>query len=143
MYSKEETQRLKREFWTAFAERYPRKWLLYDTKIKDVSLKFHVDNKKAMVLLDIESRDDEKRAAYFDKLQSLQSLLESDFGDDFVFEKDHYLENGKPISRISTTRNGLSLSRRDDWNAIFDFFADRMNALESFFLEYADYIRDI
>lgn len=143
MYSKEETQRLKREFWTAFAERYPRKWLLYDTKIKDLSLKFHVDNKKAMVLLDVESRDDEKRAAYFGKLQSLQSLLEIDFGDDFIFEEDHYLENGKAISRISTTRNGLSLSRREDWEAIFSFFADRMNALETFFLEYADYIRDI
>ncbi len=143
MYSKEETQRLKREFWTAFAERYPRKWLLYDTKIKDLSLKFHVDNKKAMVLLDVESRDDEKRTAYFEKLQSLQNLLESDYGDDFVFEKDHYLENGKAISRVSTTHNGLSLSRRDDWHTIFDFFADRMNALETFFLEYADHIRDI
>ena len=49
MYSKEEAQRLKREFWIAFAEKYPRKWLLYDTKIKDFSFKFFVDNKKAQV----------------------------------------------------------------------------------------------
>ncbi|WP_286971405.1 DUF4268 domain-containing protein, partial [Flavobacterium sp. UBA4854] len=51
MYSKEESQRIKREFWVAFAEKYPRKWVLYDTKIKDFSFKFYVDNKKAQVLI--------------------------------------------------------------------------------------------
>jgi hypothetical protein len=30
--------------------------VLYDTKIKDFSFKFYVDNKKAQVLIDIEPR---------------------------------------------------------------------------------------
>jgi hypothetical protein len=47
MYSKQETQQLKKEFWINFSEKYPRKWVLYDTKIKDFSFKFYVDNKKA------------------------------------------------------------------------------------------------
>ena len=76
MYSKEEAQRLKREFWIAFAEKYPRKWLLYDTKIKDFSFKFFVDNKKAQVLIDIEPRNDEKRIAYFEKLEALKASAE-------------------------------------------------------------------
>ena len=75
MYSKEETQRLKREFWIAFAEKYPRKWLLYDTKIKDFAFKFYVDNKKAQVLIDIEPRNDQKRIAYFEKLEALKTIL--------------------------------------------------------------------
>jgi hypothetical protein len=45
MYSKEEALLIKKEFWTAFAEAYPRKWLLYDTKIKDVTLKIKSLNK--------------------------------------------------------------------------------------------------
>lgn len=143
MYSKEETQRLKREFWIAFAEAYPRKWLLYDTKIKDFSLKFHADNKKAMVMIDIEMRDDDRRMAYFEKLESLKTILTEEHGDDFIFERHHYLETGKAISRLSTVREGISLSRRSDWPAIFGFFNDRMSALEYFFLEYGDYIRDI
>ena len=61
MYSKEEALAIKKEFWTAFATAYPRKWLLYDTKIKDVTFKFYIDNKKAQVLLDIEPKDEEKR----------------------------------------------------------------------------------
>jgi hypothetical protein len=45
MYSKEETQRLN-AFWSSLLKNYPRKWLLYDTKIKDFSFKFYVDNKR-------------------------------------------------------------------------------------------------
>ena len=54
MYSKEENQKLKREFWVSFANKYPRKWLLYNTKIKDFSFKFYVENTKAQVQIDIE-----------------------------------------------------------------------------------------
>ncbi len=143
MYSKEETQRLKREFWVAFAENYPRKWVLYDTKIKDFSFKFYVDNKKAQVLIDIEHRSDEKRQIYFEKLESLKNILEDDFVKDLVFEKNFVLENGKTISRIWVEKSGVSVSNRNYWDEIFDFFNDKMHALEMFYLEYGDYIRDL
>ena len=45
MFSKEEVQRIKREFWITFADVHPRKWILYNTKIKDVAFKFYIDNK--------------------------------------------------------------------------------------------------
>jgi hypothetical protein len=45
MYSKEENQRLKRDFWVLFANKYPRKWLLYNTKVKDFSFKFYVEKR--------------------------------------------------------------------------------------------------
>jgi hypothetical protein len=144
MYSKEEAQRLKREFWIDFAENYPRKWILYDTKIKDFSFKFYVDNKKAQVLIDIEHRNDEKRIIYFEKLESLKSVLEDDFlKEDLVFEKNFVLENGKTISRIWVEKTNISVSNKNHWNEIFDFFYEKMNALEMFFFEYGDYIRDL
>jgi hypothetical protein len=143
MYSKEEAQRLKREFWIAFAEKYPRKWLLYDTKIKDFSFKFYVDNKKAQVLIDIEPRNDDKRIAYFEKLEALKSILEDEFVSDLVFEKNYYLENGKTISRIWVEIEGVSVSNRNYWDAIFDFFNEKMMALELFYAEYNEFIKDI
>ena len=143
MYSKEETQRLKREFWIDFAEKHPRKWVLYDTKIKDFSFKFYVDNKKAQVLIDIEHRNDDKRIVYFEKLESLKSILEDDFVKDLVFEKNFVLENGKTISRIWVEKSGVSVSNRKYWDEIFDFFNEKMHALEMFYLEYGDYIRDL
>ena len=39
MFSKQEAQQLKKDFWIAFGKSFPRKWLLYDTKIKDFSFK--------------------------------------------------------------------------------------------------------
>jgi hypothetical protein len=143
MYSKEETQRLKREFWVAFADKYPRKWVLYDTKIKDFSFKFYVDNKKAQVLIAIEHRNDEKRIVYFEKLESLKSILEDDFVKDLVFEKNFVLENGKTISRIWVEKTNVSVSNRKYWDEIFDFFNEKMHAVEMFYLEYGDYIRDL
>jgi hypothetical protein len=143
MYSKEETQRLKREFWVAFADKYPRKWVLYDTKIKDFSFKFYVDNKKAQVLIDIEHRNDEKRIVYFEKLESLKSILEDDFVKDLVFEKNFVLENGKTISRIWVEKTNVSVSNRKYWDEIFDFFNEKMHAVEMFYLEYGDCIQDL
>ena len=143
MYSREETQRLKREFWVAFAEKYPRKWLLYDTKIKDFSFKFFVDNRKAQVLIDIEHRSDEKRKIYFEKIESLKNILEDEFIKDLVFEREFYLENGKTISRIWVEKLDVSVSNRNYWDAIFDFFNENMHAFELFFYEYEDYIKDL
>ncbi|MFV8356900.1 DUF4268 domain-containing protein [Flavobacterium sp. XS1P32] len=143
MYSKEETQRLKREFWIEFAEKYPRKWVLYDTKVKDFSFKFYVDNKKAQVLIDIEHRNDEKRIAYFEKLEALKNILEEEFIKDLVFEKEHTLESGKTISRIWVEKLGVGVSNRNYWDEIFAFYYEKMNALELFYLEYDDFIKDI
>jgi len=143
MYSKEEALLIKKEFWTAFAEAYPRKWLLYDTKIKDVTFKFYVDNKKAQVLIDIEHRSDEKRTAYFEKIEALKNILEEEFVSDLVFEKNYTLESGKTISRIWVEKQGVGFSNRNNWDAIFDFFFEKMNALEMFYLEYDEFIKDI
>nr|WP_314895472.1 DUF4268 domain-containing protein [uncultured Flavobacterium sp.] len=143
MYSKEQTQKLKREFWIAFAEKYPRKWVLYDTKIKDFSFKFYVDNKKAQVLIDIEHRNDEKRIAYFEKIEALKNILEDEFIKDLVFEKEFNLENGKTISRIWVEKLGIGVSNRNYWDEIFDFYNEKMNALELFYMEYDDFIKDI
>jgi len=143
MYSREESQKLKREFWVAFAEKYPRKWVLYDTKIKDFSFKFFVDNKKAQVLIDIEPRSDEKRTAYYEKIEALKNILEEEFIKDLVFEKNYTLESGKTISRIWVEKQGVGFSNRNNWDAIFDFFFENMHALEMFYLEYDEFIKDI
>jgi Domain of unknown function (DUF4268) len=143
MYSKEESIKIKKEFWTAFAEAYPRKWMLYDTKIKDFSFKFFIDNKKAQVLIDIEMRDSEKRTAYFEKIEAVKTILEEDFIRDLVFEKNFTLESGKTISRIWVEKLDVRLNNRVFWPEIFDFFAEKMNLLELFYQEYDEYIKDI
>ncbi len=143
MFSKEEALQIKKDFWIAFAEEYPRKWLLYNTKIKDVTFKFYVDNKKAQVLLDIEPKDDEKRKIYYEKVESLKTILLEDYLDDVIFERNFYLETGKVISRVWVEKTGISINNKNTWPEIFDFFAEKMDAFERFFYENEDYIKDL
>ena len=143
MFSKEEALQIKKDFWIAFAEEYPRKWLLYNTKIKDVTFKFYVDNKKAQVLLDIEPKDEEKRKIYYEKVESLKTILLEDYLDDVIFERNFYLETGKVISRVWVEKTGISINNKTTWPEIFDFFAEKMDAFERFFYENEDYIKDL
>lgn len=143
MYSKEESLKIKKEFWTAFANDYPRKWILYDTKIKDFSFKFYVDNKKAQVLIDIEPKDDEKRIIYYEKIESLKTILIEEYSLELVFDRNYHLETGKIISRIWIEKQGISLNNKNTWRDIFDFFYDNMDALERFYYENEDYIKNL
>lgn len=143
MYSKEEAQRIKKEFWVNFAQTYPRKWMLFDTKIKDVAFKFYVDNKKAQVALEIEPKDETKRKIYFEKIESLRNLLFEDHLPDAILERNYYLPNGKCISRIWVDKSNVSINNKQTWPEIFDFFNEKMSAFEDFFNEYEDYIRDL
>lgn len=143
MFSKAEAQMIKREFWIQFAEEYPRKWLLYDTKIKDFSFKFYVDNKKAQVMIDIEPRDEEKRKIYFEKIESLKQILIADFIPEAIFERNFHLETGKVISKIWVEKVGISVMNKNTWPLIFDFFYEKMDAFERFFYEYREYIEDL
>ncbi|MBS1572629.1 MAG: DUF4268 domain-containing protein [Bacteroidetes bacterium] len=142
MFSKEEAVRLKKEFWTAFGKSFPRKWMLYDTKIKDFSFKFLVDNKKAEVSLDIEMKDELFREAYYNKIWSLEDQLQSIIGD-FYKQENYTLDNGKVISRIWVQQSGVSVFNKNTWQQIFEFFYTKMNAFEDFFTEYEDFIRDV
>jgi hypothetical protein len=143
MFSKEEALQIKKDFWIAFATEYPRKWLLYNTKIKDVTFKFYVDNKKAQVVLDIEPKDEEKRKTYYEKVESLKNILIEDYLENAIFERNFYLENGKIISRVWVEITGISINNKNTWNTIFDFFNKKMSAFELFFYENEDYIKDL
>ncbi len=142
MFSKEEAAQLKKEFWTAFGKSFPRKWILYDTKIKDFSFKFSADNKKAEVSLDIEMKDELFRNAYYEKIWSLEKILEEYIGE---FQKDEFytLDNGKVISRIWTEKKGVSIFNKASWRDIFEFFIEKMDGFERFYLEYEDFIKDV
>ncbi|GGB86962.1 hypothetical protein GCM10007424_28780 [Flavobacterium suaedae] len=143
MFSKAETQQIKKDFWTEFANAYSRKWLLYNTKIKDVAFKFYIDNKKARVMLDIEPKEDDKRKIYYEKIVSLKNIFLEEFVPDAIFVKDYTLENGKNINRIYTELTGVSLYNKASWEQVFDFFYEKMDAFERFFYEHEDYIKDL
>ncbi len=141
MFSREESRILKQEFWTSFGKSFPRKWILYNTKIKDVSFKFYFDTKCAMVSLDIECRDLESRINYYEKMESLKKILEAEYIPGLVFEDCCVLENGKEISRISIQKDKVCIHDKRTWQETMVFLNKNMNQFESFFEMFEDVIK--
>lgn len=142
MFSKQEAQQLRTEFWIAFGKSFPRKWLLYDTKVKDFSFKFYADNKKAEVSLDIEMKDELFRNAYYEKIWSLEDMLKEEVGD-FQKDESYTLQNGKVIARVWVTKEAVSILNKNTWQQIFEFFVEKMDGFERFYYEYEDFIKDV
>ncbi len=142
MFSKEESRLLRQEFWTSFGKSFPRKWILYDTKIKGFSFKFHFDTKKALVALDLED-DLENRINYWEKLLSMRSILEEDYISNLIFEEEYYLENGKEISRIFIALDKkVSIHNKNSWQDTMEFFNEYMSKFEAFFEDYKEIIKN-
>ncbi len=140
MFSKEESRILRETFWTSFGKSFPRKWILYNTKLKGVSFKFHFDTKKALVALDIED-DLEYRIKYWEKLEALQAILQADYLPEARYEETYVLENHKEISRIYVPlEQKVSIHNKNTWQEVMVFFNTTMAAFEAFFLEYKEVI---
>ncbi|MCG1037411.1 DUF4268 domain-containing protein [Polaribacter sargassicola] len=143
MFSKEEAALLRKEFWTSFGKSFPRKWLLYNTKIKGFSFKFVGERKQAMVCLDIENPDELVNLLYYDQMLSLKTLLEAELPE-VIFDDDYLLESGKSIHRIYVPFDKkFSIYNKNSWRDCFEFYVETMEKFELFFYEYEDVIKNI
>ncbi len=140
MFSREESAKMRQEFWTSFGKSFPRKWILYQTKIKGLSFKFNFDTKKAMVLMEIEGSL-EHRIKYFEKMQSLQDILERDFLSNVVYAESYELDNGKEVSCIFVEKKGVCIHNRETWWEAMLFLNENMSKIEDFWIEYEDFFR--
>ena len=142
MFNREESRQLRELFWTSYGKSFPRKWLLYNTKLKDVSLKFQADRKIALVCIDIENEDEYDRLEQYEKFESLKTILETEYLPEVIFDDDYYLEKSqKSICRIYVLHEKkFSIHNKDTWRDAYEFFNKHMDLLESFFLEYKDFI---
>lgn len=152
MYSKEELKNLKTEFWESFARfcevqptlagRKPM-WLLYDTKVKGVELKFDILRNGVAVALEINHRTEDDRLAMFERIGWHKETLENGFTPDtLIWDLVYDLKNYKQVARIYTSHNNLDFHRRNHWGDIFHFLADNMFKLERNFLKIRDFLID-
>lgn len=141
MFSKENSRLIRQEFWTSFGKSFPRKWILYNTKIKGLSFKFYFDTKKAFIALDLEDNL-ENRINCWEKLIALKNILLDNYLPDAIYKEEYYLENGKEISRIYVPLNQkVSIHNKNTWRDTMAFFSEKMTLFEAFFEEYKEVIK--
>ncbi|MDO4782406.1 MAG: DUF4268 domain-containing protein [Capnocytophaga felis] len=142
MYSKAEAKKLREDFWISFGKSFPRKWVLYNTKIKDFSFKFYFDTKKAIVSLDIEDNILSNRILYYEKLISLKNILLEEYLPDAIFEDCYFLDNKKEISRVYVQKENVNIHNKDTWRETMEFLYEKMSKFEEFWYEYEDVIKE-
>ena len=140
MFSKDEAAKLRKLFWTSFGKSFPRKWLLYNTKIKGFAFKFVADRKKAMVCLDIEHPEEIANELLYDQMISLKALLEAEIPE-VIFNETYELESGKIIRRIYVPLDKkFSIHNKNTWRDCYEFYVETMSKFELFFYEYEEFI---
>lgn len=151
MYSKDELRALKTEFWESFAvycELQPylrgrkKMWLLYDTKIKGVELKFDASRQGASVILEVCRKPEEDRLEMFEKLTWYKEAIEKDFSGQLIWDICYTRESGQQVSRVYLTCTDIDFHRREHWGQFFSFMAQNMYQLENNFLDIVEYIRE-
>ena len=150
MYKKEEAKNIRMEFWSRF-EAYsavrrrqkgkPVKWIMNKTGIPQLKLKFEFDKEKAIVGIDIETRNVDKRIEIFGRLEELKKKLEDNVKNEFTWDLEYILENKKSISRVYLKMENVSIYNPDDWPDVFPFFYKNMMKIEAFFGEYRDILK--
>ncbi|MDA8850503.1 DUF4268 domain-containing protein [Flavobacteriaceae bacterium] len=141
MFSKNEAKQLRQEFWISFGKSFPRNWILYNTNVKGLSFKFHFDTKTAYVALCFDM-DPEKQTAYWDKIISHKSILESDFFADILFEKQFQVSDEKNLSAVVVSiKSKVSIHNKDTWKYTMEFLNGSMIIFEDFYTLYENTIK--
>ena len=150
MFSKEEEKQLREKFWDEFLtisrdrrlrKKLPGDWILTQTGVKALNLKFHVDRKVAQVGIDLETRNMDKRIELYEKLESVKKILEQTMGAPMNWELEYIRENGKSVSRIYKQLEGINIYDSSTWPAAYEFMYREMMKLEDFYREYRDYFK--
>lgn len=151
MYTKDELKQLKKEFWEGFGtycsevpamKRRKSKFMLYNTKMKGVELKFDATRDGAYVILEINHHDAAKRFELYEKFELYKSIVEKQFPQGLIWNFAYIRECGTEVCRIYTHKPGIDIHRRIQWMEFYKFMVDEMLKLEKAFKIVKEAIED-
>lgn len=141
MYSKQESRKLKQEFWTTFgqymspilsAEGEKINWINYKTGEKNIFFRMNADNENASIGIEITHIDESLQALYFEQFKQLKSLMQNALKEEWFWQLYIKDEDGKTISRIHKSINNVNIFNKNDWSQLISFFKPRIIALDEF-----------
>ena len=147
MYSNDEVKLLSKEFWIVFARRCEivpdlrykkKKWILFDTGLNGIDLKFDVSRTEALVMIEINSRQEDRRLEIFETMLKYRLLIEDGFSVPLTWDYCYERESGQEVCRIYTSLTNVDFYRQNQWPDIFNFFIDNMLILENNLMEIKD-----
>lgn len=150
MYTKDEIKLLRENFWTLLgarskkilSENFRKQWIQHRTGINGLELKFSVTRNSAMVMIELNHRNEDKRIAQFEKLLEYKPIIEQEFENGLQWELLHTRSAGNEVCRIYTILNNVDMHKKEDWPEMFDFMTSNMIKLENNFIEIWDILKE-
>ena len=142
MYKKEELKELKKELWGGFGifcSNHPvlgkrkSKFMLYNTKMRGVQLKFDANREGAYVILELNHADEAERLDKYEQFERYKALMEKDFSEGLIWNFAYRLKTGNEVCRIYSHKTGIDIHRRIQWMEFYRFMAEEMLKLEKAF----------
>ena len=141
MYSKEEATRLRQQFWISFGQ-YMKPvpsasgstvhWINYKTGVKQIFFKMDVDNKKAVISIQLTHPDSGVRHLIFNQFEEFKSMLSATLNEEWDWIQDATDEFGKTVSLITTELTNVNIYNQKHWPELISFFKPRIIALDEF-----------
>lgn len=150
MYSREEMKILKRNFWTGFDDfcsELPRfkyrkcKWILYNTKIKGVELKFDATRDGAYVIFELNHPRRSRRLEMYATMLKYKVVVDQYFAD-AEWQEEYEKPCGTMVSRIYRRLGGLDIHRQEQWPEFYPFLSKEMCHCERMFKEMRELLQE-
>ena len=141
MYSRAETAKIRKDFWTAFglymkpvpnAEGRRTHWQNYKMGVKDIYLRMRAERDFASIGIEITHHDPDLQQLYFEQFLEFKNLLENELGETLDWEMHVFDDQGKTISRVQKIRQNLNIMDKNAWPDIISFLKPRIIALDAF-----------
>ncbi len=150
MYSKEDKKTIRKKYWSQFKvysnkrklkAGKPGKWIMNNTGIKHLKLKFHFDTELAWAGIEIDTKNLDKRIDLFDKFEKLKTILSNSIPVQLIWELDKDISEIKSVSRIYTEKKDVNIYNIDNWKDVNKFLYEVMDPIEDVFREYEDFFK--
>jgi hypothetical protein len=150
MFTIEQKKELRVEFWLKFKAYSNKrklkagkqgKWIMDQTGIKQLKLKFHFDENTAWAGIEVDTTNLDKRIVLFDKLEQLKALLSKAVPYELTWELEAEINPQKTVSRIYSIKPDVSVYNKKYWQEVFVFLYEVMDPIEDVYLEYFDFIK--
>jgi len=108
----------------------PVRWTNYRTGVRDLYIRCDIDNKHALLAIDLQHRDADIRALFWDQWLVYKSYLHAVTKTEWQWDERFTLADGRQISRIWIHVADVSLFQKQTWPDALSFLKTHMLRLD-------------
>ena len=151
MYSKQEVKKTRELFYTSFGKYMGKnksiygkriKWVNYPTHVKHIYVRLFSNSKMAKIYIELQHKDPEIRALYFEKFKQLKSVFEDSVGS-WTWVENSLNELNLPSSRIEKEIQNVNIFDKSTWSIIFQFFEENLIKFDAFWIDFKDLFKQL